>query len=105
MAANYEIVPVSSVDADGHDALICVYLAGQSTGVAPADKALADAIAYDASAKGQVVALPCPGVAGGRVILAPVHHMDQDGDDARNVSDAASAGKCCSCGIRIAEAG
>src|SRR5262245_31074037 len=90
-----ELVPVADVAAHladpRFDALVVVS-PGLQTGFGPIDAALGRAGAVDARLGKDVLLVPAPEVAGGRVILAPTEPLTRDYDDVRRIGDAARAG-------------
>lgn len=78
--------------AGGFDAV--VFVRGEIDGEVPAPlTALLGALrAADAKADAQVGMIPAPGLAGGRLIVAPTGPLRRDHDDVRRFADAARAG-------------
>jgi len=86
------VAPDSSHLADPRFDALVVVSGSRLTGLGAVDSAVARAGALDARVGHDVVLLPAPEVAGGRLVLAPTGPLERDYDDVRRVGDAARAG-------------
>jgi leucyl aminopeptidase len=65
------------------------------TGIGSIDGAVARARALDKRVGREIMLVPAPELAGGRLVLAPTGPLERDYDDVRRVGDAARAGLSC----------